>query len=70
MNISELFIGKKGMLFGVPGAYTPGCSMTHLPGYLEHFEAIKAKGVDEVACVSVNDPFVMTAWGKDNGEVY
>jgi len=65
VNILELFSGaKKGIIFAVPGAFTPGCSKTHLPGYVDKFATIKEKGVDLVACVSVNDPFVMEAWGE------
>jgi 2-Cys peroxiredoxin 5 len=67
VNLGELFAGKKGVLFGVPGAFTPGCSMTHVPGYLQNLDALKAKGVDLVACVAVNDPFVMKAWGDNQG---
>jgi len=64
VNIAELFANvKKGIIFAVPGAFTPGCSKTHLPGFVEKFDAIKAKGVDVIACISVNDPFVMEAWG-------
>jgi len=65
VNAAELTAGKKTVIFGVPGAFTPGCSKTHLPGYVADFEKLKAKGVDEIVCVSVNDPFVMAAWGKD-----
>lgn len=61
----DIFKGKKVVLFAVPGAFTPGCSNTHLPGYVVHADDIKAKGVDTVACVAVNDAFVMGAWGKD-----
>lgn len=64
VNMAELFAGKKGVLFAVPGAFTPGCSMTHLPGYVQNFDALKSKGAEIIACVSVNDPFVMEAWGK------
>lgn len=60
----EVFGGKKVVLFAVPGAFTPGCTVTHLPGYVVLADKIKAKGVDTIACVSVNDAFVMDAWGK------
>jgi glutaredoxin/glutathione-dependent peroxiredoxin len=65
-NISsaDVFAGKKVVLFAVPGAFTPGCTVTHLPGYVVNADKIKAKGVDTIACVSVNDAFVMDAWGK------
>ncbi|HEX4570457.1 MAG TPA: peroxiredoxin [Dongiaceae bacterium] len=61
----ELFGGKKVVLFALPGAFTPTCSAKHLPGFVNNFQAIKAKGVDAIACLSVNDAFVMDAWGKD-----
>lgn len=64
---AELFKGKTVVLFAVPGAYTPTCSAKHLPGFKEHSAALKAKGVDTIACTSVNDVFVMDAWGKDQG---
>ena len=67
LTSGDLFNGKKVVLFAVPGAFTPTCSMKHLPGFVEQAAAIKAKGVDEVACLSVNDAFVMGAWGKDQG---
>lgn len=57
----------KAVIFAVPGAFTPGCSKTHLPGYIESYDKLKAAGVDVVACVSVNDPFVMAAWGEAHG---
>ncbi len=63
ISTSDIFDGKKVVLFAVPGAFTPGCSMTHLPGYVVHYDDIIAKGVDTVACMAVNDPFVMGAWG-------
>jgi peroxiredoxin len=65
ITTDELFRGKKVALFAVPGAFTPACSQRHLPGYVEKAADIKAKGVDEIACVAVNDIFVMNAWGKD-----
>uniref|UniRef100_A0A673V524 Peroxiredoxin-5 n=1 Tax=Suricata suricatta TaxID=37032 RepID=A0A673V524_SURSU len=64
VNLAELFKGKKGVLFGVPGAFTPGCSKTHLPGFVEQAEALKAKGVQVIACLSVNDVFVTAEWGR------
>lgn len=65
VTTDEFFRGKKVALFAVPGAFTPACSQRHLPGYVEKAADIKAKGVDEVACVAVNDAAVLTAWGKD-----
>lgn len=62
--VTELTTGKKVVLFAVPGAFTPTCSERHLPGFLEQAANIKAKGVDVIACIAVNDPFVMKAWGK------
>jgi peroxiredoxin len=67
VTTDELFAGKKVVLFSVPGAFTPTCSAKHLPGFVEHAAALKAKGVDTVACMSVNDVFVMSAWGKSAG---
>jgi peroxiredoxin len=61
---AEIFGGKTVALFAVPGAYTPTCSARHLPGFLDHAKDLKAKGVDQIACVAVNDVFVMDAWGK------
>jgi peroxiredoxin len=66
-NVSDLVKGKKIAIFGLPGAYTPTCSAQHLPGYVQHAKELKAKGVDEIWCISVNDAFVMGAWGKDQG---
>ena len=63
----DLFSGKKVVLFSVPGAFTPTCSNNHLPGFVDHADAILGKGVDTIACTSVNDVFVMHAWGKDRG---
>ena len=64
---ADVFGGKKVVLFAVPGAFTPTCNNNHLPGYLENVDAFKAKGVDTVACVAVNDVFVQTAWAKHTG---
>jgi glutaredoxin/glutathione-dependent peroxiredoxin len=64
---SEYFAGKRVALFAVPGAYTPTCSARHLPSYVQKAEELKARGIDEVACTSVNDAFVMGAWGRDDG---
>jgi len=66
IDIAELTAGKKVVIFGVPGAFTPLCSAQHLPGYVEYADQIKAKGVDAILCMSVNDAFVMAAWGRDN----
>ncbi len=63
----DLFKGKKVVMFATPGAFTPTCSAKHLPGFVEHADAIRAKGVDTIICMAVNDPFVMGAWAKDQG---
>ena len=67
LTTEELFGGKKVVLFAVPGAFTPTCSNQHLPGFIENADAIRAKGVDDIICMSVNDAFVMDAWGNDRG---
>jgi peroxiredoxin len=67
ITVDELTKGKKVVLLGVPGAFTPTCSLKHLPGFLDKADEFKAKGVDTIACVSVNDAFVMDAWSKQTG---
>ena len=67
ITTDEIFAGKKVVLFAVPGAFTPTCSNAHLPGFVVNVDAIKAKGVDTVVCMSVNDAFVMGAWGREQG---
>jgi peroxiredoxin len=64
-KVEDLVKGKKIVVFGLPGAFTPTCSAKHVPGYVTNLDALKAKGVDEVWCLSVNDPFVMGAWSRD-----
>ena len=65
-NIGELLNNKKVIIFGLPGAYTSVCSAKHLPGYVNNIEKFKQKGIEQIICISVNDPFVMNAWGKEN----
>ena len=67
MTTDDLFKGKRVVLFSVPGAFTPTCSKTHLPGFVQNAAALKAKGIDTLACMAVNDVFVMDAWGKGAG---
>ena len=67
MSTADLTDGKKVVLFAVPGAFTPTCSEQHLPGFMQHADAIKAKGVDSIVCVTVNDPFVVSEWTKIMG---
>ena len=65
LSTDDLFKGKTVVVFGLPGAFTPTCSAKHLPGFVEHADAIKARGIDTIVCIAVNDAFVMAAWGKD-----
>ena len=65
VTVDALTAGKKVVIFGLPGAFTPTCSAKHVPGYVAHYADLRARGVDAIACVSVNDAFVMGAWGKD-----
>ncbi|MEO3433980.1 peroxiredoxin [Inquilinus sp. CAU 1745] len=67
LDTGELTTGQTIVLFAVPGAFTPTCSVRHLPGFIDHADDFKAKGVDVIACLSVNDPWVMDAWAKDTG---
>jgi len=67
ISTDDLFSGKKVVLVSVPGAFTPTCSMNHLPGFVDQAAALKGKGIDTIACMAVNDVFVMDAWGKDRG---
>jgi len=64
---AEMFAGRKVVLFALPGAFTPTCSRNHLPGYVEHAQGFRDKGVDDIICLSVNDAWVMSAWGKSQG---
>ena len=66
ISLAELSAGKRVVVFAVPGAFTPTCSMKHLPGFVEQYDALKGKGADVVACLAVNDAFVMDAWGKSS----
>ncbi|WP_186030730.1 peroxiredoxin [Burkholderia gladioli] len=65
LDVREQMAGKRVVIFGLPGAFTPTCSAKHVPGYVEQFDAFRAAGIDEIWCVSVNDAFVMGAWGRD-----
>lgn len=67
INTTALFAGRKIVLFAVPGAFTPSCALKHLPGYIQNAASIKAKGVDDIICLAVNDPFVMKHWGEIAG---
>ena len=67
VSTDEVFAGKKVVLFAVPGAFTPTCSARHMPGFLQNIDALRAKGVDTIACIAVNDVFVMDAWAKELG---
>lgn len=64
VDVTDFFAGKRIVMFAVPGAFTPTCSASHLPGFVVHLDEVKEKGVDDVVCLSVNDVFVMDAWGK------
>ena len=67
VDAAALFAGKKAILFSLPGAFTPTCSAKHLPGYVQKYDELRSKGIDLIACLSVNDAFVMQAWAKDQG---
>ena len=67
IDTARLLKGRKVIIFGLPGAYTPVCSASHLPGFVAKAAELKSQGVDEIACISVNDPFVMQAWGREHG---
>ncbi len=69
VSVADSVRGKRVVIFGLPGAYTPTCSAKHVPGYLANLDALKAKGIDEVWCVSVNDGYVMAAWGREQGAI-
>ena len=69
LSVAEQARGKRVVVFGLPGAYTPTCSAKHLPGYVDQLDALRKKGVDEIWCLSVNDGFVMAAWGKEHGAI-
>ena len=69
VSVTDLAKGRKIVIFGLPGAYTGTCSTAHVPSFIRSHDGLKQKGVDEVICVSVNDPFVMLAWGKDTGGI-
>jgi peroxiredoxin len=67
IGVDELFAGKRVVLFAVPGAFTPTCSARHLPGFVQHADAIFARGVDSIVCIATNDAYVMDAWGRQHG---
>jgi len=67
VKTADIFKGRKVVLFSVPGAYTPTCSKEHLPGFVSRADEIRAKGVDDIVCLAINDPFVMQAWGNEQG---
>jgi peroxiredoxin len=69
VSVAAAAKGKRVVIFGLPGAYTPTCSAKHLPGYVANLDALKAHGVDEIWCVSVNDAYVMAAWGREQGAI-
>ena len=69
INTTSIFAQKKVVLFGVPGAFTPGCTLSHLPGYVQAYDAIMSRGFDTIACVSVNDAWVMQAWAESKSAI-
>jgi peroxiredoxin len=69
VDVTQALAGKRVVVFGLPGAFTSTCSAKHLPGYVENFEALAGRGIDEVWCVSVNDGYVMAAWGREHGAI-